>query len=181
MILANPCPKFLDGEPHDGHTWRGKPTHHGFEVADDNEPAHATYECSGWKSNEEFQKARADRVKPAQEHQERRTAEIRAEHAPPPGKLRQGVLDRAAKLVNGDRDKQYGEPKQNFARAADVLNGLGYSGPGGRRLVPSDVAKINIGLKLARSSHGDTLDTIDDVAGYAACWGEVFEQEVSEE
>lgn len=150
MILkVKNCPNVQQGIEHEGHPW--------LRDAEVGENSH-WYDCAGLRAAPE-----PEEVRPARP-------------ASKPATGRDRALDEARRLVVGDRDVQYGSPRDNFARAADVLNGLGYSGPGGRRLAPADVAVINIGLKMARASQGHKLDTVHDVIGYGACWAEVIEE-----
>ena len=87
---------------------------------------------------------------------------------------RNDVLTQAANMVNGDRQDDYGTPEQNFERIA--LLWTCYLGE--RRLrdeiTPVDVAAMMALLKIARiaSGHGKKDNWID-LAGYAACGGEL--------
>src|SRR3954469_17422458 len=95
----------------------------------------------------------------------------------PTGSIRRQVLNEAAEIVDGDRDNQYGSPENNFGRIAGALSALGYRGPGGREIIPSDVAVILIATKIGRLSntHGKR-DTWVDIAGYAACGAEIVQR-----
>lgn len=95
--------------------------------------------------------------------------------------LREQTLTEAIKLTVGDRDVDYGSPKDNFSRIAEALNGLGYRAPDGKRLVESDVAIFQIVTKLARLVETPgKADSWVDVAGYAACGREVAAPPVDE-
>ena len=95
---------------------------------------------------------------------------------------RQKVLEDALKIVNGEREKQYGSPEDNFARIADLwglyLTQL-FDGNGVViELEPKDVALMMILFKIARSlGNEDKLDNYVDMIGYAACGAEIFEKE----
>jgi hypothetical protein len=93
------------------------------------------------------------------------------------GSVRRQVLEEAAEIVDGDRDNQYGSPEDNFGRIAGALSALGYRGPDGREIIPSDVAVILIATKIGRLSntHGKR-DTWVDIAGYAACGAEIVQR-----
>ncbi len=97
--------------------------------------------------------------------------------------LRGAILERANTIVNGDREKSYGRPEDNFRRIGKMWNAyLGSSMT--RPLMPSDVAAMMALLKLARIASGNyTEDSWIDLAGYAACGGELasFEQEDKED
>lgn len=80
------------------------------------------------------------------------------------------ALREAAKIISGDRDKQYGGPEDNFTRIATVWSVLF-----GRTFTAEDVAMAMVGVKLARfaSDAGFQPDTWIDIAGYAGCGYEV--------
>ena len=86
---------------------------------------------------------------------------------------RKEVLQQADKCVNGEREQDYGTPEQNFQIIADlwsVYKGVSFS--------PVDVAMMMSLLKIARiKSGGGTGDSFVDLAGYAACGGELAELE----
>jgi hypothetical protein len=90
--------------------------------------------------------------------------------------LREDTLAEATRLTMSDRNKDYDEPIDNFTRITDMLNALGYSGPGGRKLQAHDNAIIQTVVKLSRLVTSPTkADTWIDLAGYAACGREVAE------
>ncbi len=84
---------------------------------------------------------------------------------------RKEILDAAAKCVCGDREQDYGSPENNFRRIAELWStylNAAYT------LRPADVAAMLALLKIARISSGhDKDDNWIDLAGYAACGGEV--------
>ena len=80
------------------------------------------------------------------------------------------ALREAARLINSDRNKQYGDPKDNFGRISklwSVVLGIDVS--------PEDVAMCMVAVKVARyaSKSGYQPDTWIDIAGYAGCGYEV--------
>ena len=82
---------------------------------------------------------------------------------------RAGILDAAKKIVTGDREKQYGKPEDNFAIIAELWGT--YTG---YKFSPVDVAMMMALLKVARIKTGvGTVDSFVDLAGYAACAGEI--------
>lgn len=87
---------------------------------------------------------------------------------------RKEILDTAEKMVNGDRQDDYGTPEQNFERIAMLWTH--YLGPNRLNvgITPVDVAAMLALLKIARvaSGHGKSDNWID-LAGYAACGGEL--------
>lgn len=82
---------------------------------------------------------------------------------------RREILDEAKAIVSVDRNTRYGEPEQNFERIA-ALWGAYF----GASFAPHDVAVMLALVKVARiSTSPDNLDHWVDLAGYAACGGEV--------
>ncbi len=87
---------------------------------------------------------------------------------------RKEILQVAEKMVNGDRQDDYGRPENNFERIAMLWTH--YLGPNRLSvgISPVDVAAMLALLKIARiaSGHGKN-DNWVDLAGYAACGGEI--------
>ncbi len=83
---------------------------------------------------------------------------------------REKMLIEAAKIISGQRDKQYGGPEENFGRIAQMWSVIF-----GRKFTREEVAMAMIAVKLARhaSNYGFQADTWTDIAGYAACGYEV--------
>lgn len=91
---------------------------------------------------------------------------------------RQMVLDQAQKCVCGDREEQYGSPENNFDTIASLWNRYLRAALGDSEyhvvLSGSDVAVMMILLKVARIASGNgKTDNWVDIAGYAACGGEL--------
>jgi hypothetical protein len=82
------------------------------------------------------------------------------------------ILDTAKQYVSADRQSQYGEPEDNFATiAAFWADYLGVP------LNAYDVALMMALLKIARmKAHPKSPDSAIDLAGYAACAGEILER-----
>lgn len=85
------------------------------------------------------------------------------------------ILDTAKKCVCGDREQDYGSPESNFQTIADLwaayLQGCGVTID---FLEPHDVAAMLALLKIARIASGHAkADNWVDLAGYAACGGEI--------
>ena len=82
---------------------------------------------------------------------------------------RKECLDEAAKCVLQGRDVTYGGPEDSFGVIANF-----WSVYLGRKVYPVDVAMMMGLLKMARIKTGTgTLDSFVDLAGYAACGGEI--------
>lgn len=78
-------------------------------------------------------------------------------------------LAKAISLIDGDRDKQYGDRKDNFGMIAKL-----WTVYVGRQIKPKDVAWMMVLLKVARESNGThNMDNAIDAAGYAAIAGEL--------
>lgn len=83
---------------------------------------------------------------------------------------REGVLDEAAGLITGDRNKTYGSPTQNFQNTADIWTALlRHKLKDGEVITPTEIATLMVGLKLARTVAQPKRDNFVDMAGYAAC------------
>lgn len=81
---------------------------------------------------------------------------------------RSDILQEAERLVNGDRNNQYGDPIQDFQRTADMWSA--YLGVAPGTLQPHDVAAMIAMVKLSRIAWSpEKRDHWADLAGYAAC------------
>ena len=90
------------------------------------------------------------------------------------------ILEAARKCVCGEREEDYGTPENNFKAigkfwgvylksAHPEMKGLG-------RITAKDVAVMMVLFKTARIATGTgTDDCFVDIAGYAACGGEIME------
>ena len=83
---------------------------------------------------------------------------------------REDILEKARQCVCGDRDMQYGSPEESFKRIADY-----WSVYLGNTVSAKDVAIMMILFKVAREENKDKADNWIDIAGYAACGGELNE------
>lgn len=82
---------------------------------------------------------------------------------------REEILDAAKRCVCGDREQDYGTPEKNFEIIAEFWSTyMGYP------FVAHDVAAMLALLKIARIASGRAKeDNWIDLAGYAACGGEI--------
>lgn len=80
--------------------------------------------------------------------------------------FRRILLEEAANIVDGDRNKTYGKPEDSYGAIAEL-----WSVYLKRYVKPHDVAAMMILLKVARimGSNGIHRDSWVDIAGYAAC------------
>ena len=79
------------------------------------------------------------------------------------------IMKKADEVIHGIREQVYGDPEDNFtciSRLWSVYLGVPINA--------ADVAAMMILLKVARIGSGQTLiDNWIDIAGYAACGGEI--------
>lgn len=82
---------------------------------------------------------------------------------------RSEILQAAQRCVCGQRESDHGRPEENFSVIADL-----WSAYKGMEFSPLDVALMMALLKIARIRTGTaTEDSFVDLAGYAACGGEI--------
>lgn len=90
------------------------------------------------------------------------------------------ILEKARQCVCGDREHDYGKPENNF-ETIGLLWGvyLRAAHPDFAKVMPingidaKDVAVMMALLKAARIATGSSPDSFVDLAGYAACAGEI--------
>ena len=83
---------------------------------------------------------------------------------------RKEILAEAEKCVCSDRNRQYGEPEDNFSNIANLWSAYLDTG-----IEVEDVAIMMCLFKIARlkSSYYQSKDSWIDLIGYAACGGEI--------
>lgn len=90
---------------------------------------------------------------------------------------RNEILESAAAIITKDRNKQYGEPEDNFCVIADYWSTYLSRHNGGRTvfITPADVAVMMALFKIGRiTTAGEfTPDSFVDCCGYAAIAGEI--------
>ena len=87
---------------------------------------------------------------------------------------REEILKAAHQCVCGDREEDYGNPEDNFKTISVFWYEYIRSSFGVRLAIkPDDVALMMALLKIARMTHGKKADNCVDLAGYAACAGEI--------
>lgn len=86
---------------------------------------------------------------------------------------RNEILEMATSCVCGNRELDYGSPEDNFSTIARLWTD--YIGATNVSFTAQDVASMMILMKLARIKNGGgTGDSYVDIAGYAACGGEIY-------
>lgn len=80
---------------------------------------------------------------------------------------KESILDKAKRLTSNDRQKDYGHPKDNFRRIADLWNMylLNRQNPEVEISI-EDVAWMMVLLKIARDLNKPTVDNLVDSIGY---------------
>lgn len=79
------------------------------------------------------------------------------------------ILQKTEACVCGHREQEYGSPENNFQTIADLWRAYK-----GIDFTAVDVAMMMALLKIARIQSGTaTEDSFVDLAGYAACGGEI--------
>ena len=82
---------------------------------------------------------------------------------------RKSILADAERCVCQDRESQYGAPEDNFLRISHLWNAYKPCG-----FTPHDVGIMLALLKIGRIAGGQAkADNYIDLAGYAACAGEI--------
>ena len=85
---------------------------------------------------------------------------------------REEILEQAKICVCGHRQSDYGTPEDNFNRIGRL-----WSAYMDIEFTAKDVAIMMALLKVARIKAGNSIDSAIDLAGYAACAGEIYTKE----
>lgn len=89
---------------------------------------------------------------------------------------RENILEQARVCVCGDRESDYGSPERNFQTIANLWIDYLWAKGTPADIEPYDVAAMLALLKIARIASGHAkADNWIDLAGYAACGGELQE------
>lgn len=74
----------------------------------------------------------------------------------------ESILIEANKIVNGDRNVQYGDPNQAFEEYSNILKVTF-----GIELTPIQICKVQMAIKLGRLKYNHKRDSIVDLCGYS--------------
>ena len=89
-----------------------------------------------------------------------------------PSTGREAVIQATERAVMSDRNADYAPPEENFRRIADLWN---LYLEGRSTITPYDTAIMMVLVKVARIQQSPHLiDHLIDIAGYAACAGDVM-------
>ena len=95
--------------------------------------------------------------------------------------VREEILHTAKICVCGDREQDYGSPENNFQTIANLWIDYLSAKEDVLDIQPKDVAAMLALLKIARIASGHAkMDNWVDLAGYAACGGEIEAQSAAE-
>ncbi len=87
---------------------------------------------------------------------------------------RKEILEKADQCVNGSREGSYGKPERSFGVIAQMWNAYMKAKGSSTHLTETDVATMMMLLKISRIATGRYVDdNWVDIAGYAACGGEI--------
>jgi len=90
--------------------------------------------------------------------------------------MRGEILNEAHKIINGERQDQYGNPEDCFSRIAELWSAyLQYYEASAVNLKPADVALMMVLFKIARWEHKGNRDSMVDAAGYLGIAGDMWE------
>lgn len=86
---------------------------------------------------------------------------------------RKQILEKAINCTTGQRQEDYGTPEDNFSRIARLWSAY----QGDKCYTAADVAVMLALLKIARIKNSPIhMDNWVDLAGYAACGGEIADK-----
>jgi hypothetical protein len=86
----------------------------------------------------------------------------------------ESICQEAHRIQGGDRQQDYGSPKQNFEDIAHVWTSYLQVKRAGHPPVDAvDVAHMMILMKIVRNNHKPKRDNAVDIAGYAQCLAKI--------
>lgn len=78
-------------------------------------------------------------------------------------------VDEARRIVLGERNTAYGNPKDDYVKTAKIWSGL-LAHKLKADITPEEAILLMVGLKLSREMHGHKRDNIVDAHGYLICY-----------
>ena len=89
-------------------------------------------------------------------------------------KKKESVLEEAQRILNGDRDADYGDPVENFKNISKIAKFLGVE------INPADCCKVMLAVKIAREGYKSKRDNLVDFAAYADILNQIKEDKNGE-
>jgi hypothetical protein len=83
----------------------------------------------------------------------------------------ESILQEADRLTNGDRNKAYGHPFDDYSKTVGAFNALT-----GRNLTVEEGIIFMVCVKLSRETHAPKRDNRVDACGYMNCLQKVAER-----
>ena len=84
-------------------------------------------------------------------------------------KEKESVLQEAQRILNGDRDADYGDPVENFKNISKIAKFLGVE------ISPAGCCKVMLSVKIAREGYKSKRDNLVDFAAYADILNQIIE------
>ena len=84
-------------------------------------------------------------------------------------KEKESVLQEAQRILNGDRDADYGDPVENFKNISKIAKFLGVE------ISPAGCCKVMLAVKIAREGYKSKRDNLVDFAAYADILNQIKE------
>lgn len=82
----------------------------------------------------------------------------------------ESILQEADRIAGHSRSRDYGHPRENFQRIADLWDAyLANKFGDSPRITPEDVGHMLILMKVARNQNKPKRDNLVDIAGYSKC------------
>lgn len=98
-----------------------------------------------------------------------------------PSPCKENILDTADRLVNVERQADYGHPYDDFSRTAGMMTGIGFmfmdpSTKQPRAIQPKDIPIVMMLVKLSREVNHHKEDNLVDTVGYVKTLEKVHER-----
>lgn len=89
------------------------------------------------------------------------------------------ILDEVKKILNGDRQREYGSPDKSLETIAKLWTTYIHTSLDvDLKITPSDVCMMMVLLKVARQSNSKDRDSYRDIIGYSAIAGDLLHKEI---
>jgi hypothetical protein len=93
---------------------------------------------------------------------------------------RKTILEEADGLVSGDRQQDYGHPRDDYGRVANMVSEL-WKRKLREPITPEDCILFMLCVKLSRLSNAYKRDSVVDIAGYARVLEMIMEDDNDDE